>query len=61
MTKTDLVLETSVYFPFSHRVRLLAAEYLIGYFVVFQYVRMRHMGQVMYMVGKGLRDFDGET
>jgi len=22
---------------------------------------MRHMGQVMYMVGKGLRDFDGET
>ena len=61
MTKTDLVLETSVYIPFNNHVRLLAAEYLIGYFAVFRYLRMGNMGQAIYMEGKGVRDFDAET
>ena len=61
MTKTDLVVETFVCFTFSHRVQLLAAEHLIGYFGVFQYMRMRNMGQATYMEGNGVRDFDGET
>jgi hypothetical protein len=61
MTKTDLVFDTSVYLPFDHLVRLPAREYLIGYFAVFQYMRMRYMGQAIYMEGKGVRDVDVET
>ena len=61
MTKTDLVLETSVYFPFIHLERLLAAEYLNGYFRLFHCIWMTNMGQAIYMEGKGVRDFDWET
>jgi hypothetical protein len=53
MTKAELVFDTSVYLPIDHLVRLLAREYLIGYFALFQYMRMRSMGQAIYMEGKG--------
>jgi len=57
MTKTGLVFDTPVCLPFDHLVRLLAAEYLIEYFVVFQYMRTRNTGQAIYMERKGGRGF----